>query len=87
VSEVPPELSAALAERYEVERPIGRGGMATVYLARDGKHRRDVAIKVLRPDLAASIGTDRFLQEIRIAARLTSSRCTTRARRRDSCIT
>ena len=71
MSEVPPELSAALAERYEVERPIGRGGMATVYLARDGKHRRDVAIKVLRPDLAASIGTDRFLQEIRIAARLT----------------
>ena len=71
MSDVPPELSAALAQRYALERSIGRGGMATVYLARDGKHRRDVALKVLRPDLAASIGTDRFLQEIQIAARLT----------------
>jgi hypothetical protein len=71
VSDIPAELSAALAQRYALERPIGRGGMATVYLARDGKHRREVALKVLRPDLAASIGTDRFLQEIQIAARLT----------------
>ena len=71
MSDVPADLSAALAQRYTLERSIGRGGMATVYLARDGKHRRDVALKVLRPDLAASIGTDRFLQEIQIAARLT----------------
>ncbi|HKV49909.1 MAG TPA: protein kinase [Gemmatimonadaceae bacterium] len=65
-----PQLSAALGDRYRVEREIGAGGMATVYLARDLKHDREVALKVLRPDLAAVLGTERFLQEIRIAARL-----------------
>jgi tRNA A-37 threonylcarbamoyl transferase component Bud32 len=70
MTEIPPGLNAALAERYDLTRTIGRGGMATVYLARDLKHGRDVAVKVLRPDLAASIGTERFLVEIEIAARL-----------------
>ena len=67
---VPLDLSRAVAERYTLERVLGKGGMATVYLARDRKHQRDVALKVLRPDLSASIGTDRFLKEIQIAARL-----------------
>jgi eukaryotic-like serine/threonine-protein kinase len=66
----PQPLSAALAERYTIERELGRGGMATVYLAEDKKHARQVAIKVLRPELAASLGTERFLREIAIAARL-----------------
>ena len=70
MSEIPAELVAALKESYQVEREIGRGGMATVYLARDTKHGREVALKVLRPDLAAVIGTQRFLNEIEIAARL-----------------
>jgi serine/threonine-protein kinase len=59
-----------LADRYTVEREIGRGGMATVYLAEETKHSRQVAIKVLRPELAATLGADRFLREIGIAARL-----------------
>jgi eukaryotic-like serine/threonine-protein kinase len=63
-------LRAALEGRYAVERLIGQGGMATVYLARDARHDRPVAIKVLRPELAASIGADRFLREIRVAAHL-----------------
>jgi len=63
-------LRAALANRYDVDREIGRGGMARVYLAHDRQHDRDVAIKVLSPDLAAAIGAERFLREIRIAARL-----------------
>ncbi|HET7241360.1 MAG TPA: serine/threonine-protein kinase, partial [Gemmatimonadales bacterium] len=63
-------ITAALADRYRVERELGRGGMATVYLARDLRHDRPVALKVLRPELAASLGPERFLQEIRIAARL-----------------
>jgi tRNA A-37 threonylcarbamoyl transferase component Bud32 len=63
-------LRAALADRYELDREIGSGGMAQVYLAHDRQHDRDVAIKVLRPELAAAIGTDRFLREIRIEARL-----------------
>ena len=63
-------LSTALAHRYAVEREIGAGGMAVVYLAEDLKHRRSVAIKVLKPELAASLGSDRFLREIEIAARL-----------------
>ncbi len=67
----PPEtLREALADRYQLQREIGRGGMATVYLATDVKHRREVAVKVLKPDLAASLGADRFLQEIEIAAQL-----------------
>jgi len=63
-------LRAALAGRYAVEREIGAGGMATVYLAQDLKHDRQVAVKVLRPDLAAAMGADRFLREIKIAAQL-----------------
>lgn len=63
-------LRAALADRYEIERELGGGGMATVYLARDLKHDREVAIKVLRPELAAAVGPDRFLREIRITAKL-----------------
>jgi serine/threonine-protein kinase len=63
-------LKAALASTYRIERPLGEGGMATVYLATDLKHHRPVAIKVLRPELAQSIGPDRFLREIEIAARL-----------------
>ncbi len=71
VADIPPDLQAALAARYELKRVLGRGGMATVYLADDRKHHRQVALKVLRPDLAASIGAERFLREIEIAARLT----------------
>jgi serine/threonine-protein kinase len=63
-------LRAALEGRYAVERLIGQGGMATVYLARDSRHERLVAIKVLRPELALSIGADRFLREIKVAAQL-----------------
>jgi serine/threonine-protein kinase len=63
-------MAEALTGRYRIERELGRGGMATVYLAMDLKHHRQVAIKVLRPDLAASLGADRFLREIEIAARL-----------------
>lgn len=64
-------LQAALADTYRIEREIGHGGMATVYLAHDIKHDREVAVKVLRPDLAATLGPDRFLREVRIAASLT----------------
>ena len=64
------QLKAALAERYRVERELGAGGMATVYLARDLKHDRDVAIKVLEPELGAVLGGERFLSEIRTTARL-----------------
>jgi serine/threonine-protein kinase len=60
----------ALADRYRIERELGAGGMATVYLAHDLKHDRDVAIKVLHPDLGAALGGDRFLSEIRTTARL-----------------
>jgi len=63
-------LRDSLADRYVVEREIGRGGMATVYLATDRKHQRSVAIKVLGHDLAASLGAERFLREIQTAARL-----------------
>ena len=63
-------LTEALSGRYVIEREIGAGGMALVYLAEDVKHHRSVAIKVLRPELAATIGADRFLREIEIAARL-----------------
>ncbi len=63
-------LKTALADRYAIEREIGAGGMATVYLARDLKHDRQVAVKVLRPDLAATVGPERFLREIQIAAKL-----------------
>jgi eukaryotic-like serine/threonine-protein kinase len=63
-------LRSALAGRYSVERELGAGGMATVYLAEDLKHHRKVAVKVLRPEVAATIGAERFLREIEIAARL-----------------
>ena len=71
MSDLLDRLKTALADRYAIEREIGAGGMATVYLADDLKHDRRVAVKVLRPELAATIGTKRFLREIRIAARLT----------------
>ena len=57
-------VRASLAGRYTIERELGRGGMATVYLARDVKHDRPVALKVLRPELAAVLGGERFLREI-----------------------
>jgi tetratricopeptide (TPR) repeat protein len=64
-------VRAVLADRYRIERELGRGGMATVYLAEDLKHHRQVAIKVLSPELAAAVGPERFLREIEIAANLT----------------
>ncbi|MDX2193031.1 MAG: serine/threonine-protein kinase [Gemmatimonadales bacterium] len=70
MSEPLDRLRTALADRYAIERELGAGGMATVYLARDLKHDRNVAIKVLRPELAATLGPDRFPREIRILARL-----------------
>ena len=69
--EIPADLQAALAGRYTLRRVLGRGGMATVYLADDKKHYRAVALKVLLPGLAAFLGAERFLKEIQIAARLT----------------
>jgi eukaryotic-like serine/threonine-protein kinase len=63
-------LNIALADRYRIERELGRGGMATVFLGHDVRHDRAVAVKVLRSDLSESLGRDRFLQEIRLAARL-----------------
>jgi serine/threonine protein kinase len=63
-------VRTSLADRYAIEREIGRGGMATVYLAQDLKHHRPVAVKLLHPHLAANLGPDRFLREIQIAARL-----------------
>jgi serine/threonine protein kinase/tetratricopeptide (TPR) repeat protein len=64
------KLRDALSQSYSIDRELGRGGMATVYLAQDTKHDRVVALKVLHPDLAASLGPDRFLREIKLAARL-----------------
>ena len=70
MSDVLERLGAALAGRYTIVRELGRGGMATVFLARDLRHKRMVAIKLLRPDLAIAIGPERFLREIQIAAGL-----------------
>jgi serine/threonine-protein kinase len=67
---VPEKLAAALMDRYRIERELGAGGMATVYLARDLRHERQVALKVLRPELAAVMGGERFLTEIRTTAQL-----------------
>src|SRR3954468_7684718 len=70
MTDVLSRLSAALASQYAIERELGRGGMATVYLAQDLKHHRRVALKVMRPELTMAVGADRFLREIQIAAQL-----------------
>ncbi|HET7251502.1 MAG TPA: serine/threonine-protein kinase, partial [Gemmatimonadales bacterium] len=64
------DLRASLADRYRIERELGQGGMATVYLAQDLKHARMVAVKVLKPELAAVLGAERFLAEIKVTANL-----------------
>jgi TolB-like protein len=69
-TDLPAALAAGLRDRYTLERELGRGGMATVYLAQDVKHDRPVALKVLLPELAASLGPERFQREIKLAARL-----------------
>jgi serine/threonine-protein kinase len=66
----PGRLAGALADRYRIERELGAGGMATVYLAQDVRHDRRVALKVMRPELAAVVGADRFLSEITTTANL-----------------
>ena len=71
MSDMVERLNAALEARYSIESELGEGGMATVYLAQDLRHNRKVAVKVLRTDLAATLGADRFLREIEIAAKLT----------------
>ena len=68
--DIPAQLAEALRDRYALERELGRGGMATVYLAHDLKHDRSVALKVLHPELASVLGPERFQREIRLAARL-----------------
>jgi len=70
MSDVAERLATALQGRYTIERELGAGGMATVYLAEDLKHRRHVAIKVLRPELAESLGAERFLREVAVTAKL-----------------
>ena len=70
MSEITSRLSTALADRYRIERELGTGGMATVYLAEDLKHKRKVALKILRPELAAVLGAERFVQEITTTANL-----------------
>ena len=71
MSDLAQRLTTALADRYRIERTLGRGGMATVFLAEDLRHRRQVAIKVLDPEVAAAIGPERFLREIETVSRLT----------------
>jgi serine/threonine protein kinase len=70
MADPPAALQDELRDRYVVQRELGRGGMATVYLAHDLKHDRKVAVKVLRPELAAVLGAERFLAEIRVTANL-----------------
>ena len=70
MTEITSRLSTALADRYQIERHIGEGGMATVYLAQDLKHKRKVAVKVLKPELSAILGGERFLKEIEVTANL-----------------
>ena len=70
MADAPERLGVALADRYTIERELGRGGMAVVYLANDVKHDRQVAVKVFLPELAAALGTDRFFREIKITANL-----------------
>ena len=70
MSDIPERLLAGLSGRYTVERELGAGGMATVYLARDLRHKRPVAVKVVRPELGGRDGVERFLREIELAARL-----------------
>src|SRR5665213_4403667 len=73
MNDIPPRLAEALVDRYRLERELGAGGMATVYLAHDLRHDRKVAVKVLRPELAAVIGAERFLAEIKTTAALQQS--------------
>ena len=70
MTSVAERLAASLSDRYRLDRELGAGGMATVYLAHDLKHDRDVAIKVLHPDLGAALGGERFLSELRTTTRL-----------------
>ncbi|MEP6509191.1 MAG: protein kinase, partial [Gemmatimonadales bacterium] len=71
MSDLQQRLETGLAGRYTVQRQLGEGGMAVVFLARDLRHERAVAVKVLRPDISAEIGAERFLREIKMAASLT----------------
>ena len=70
MSDILERLTAALEGRYKIERMLGEGGMATVYLADDLKHDRKVALKVLKPELGAIVGAERFLGEIKVTAKL-----------------
>src|SRR5262245_26153677 len=70
MTEIATRLAAALGDRYRIERELGAGGMATVFLAEDVRHRRKVALKVLHPELSAVLGPERFLKEIELTASL-----------------